>query len=770
MSEYWISTEWLQRLAGSLLHFVWEGAFLAFIAAILLHLLARRSAAVRYTVAVTLLGLMLLVPCVTVFFYAETGSATLRLFQLFGTSFGRTGPIPGAENAVQWTWWIVLGWATGVTASSIRLIAGWMLSLRLIRSARATVPPTLSLLMERTQSALLAKGREARLLIGERVTGPVVFGWLRPVVLLPVSAVTGLNESQLLAILAHELAHVRRHDFLVNTLQRCIESVLFYHPAVWWLSARIRKERELCCDDLAVSVCGDRLAYAEALIELERTRPAIPALAVPATGGLTGRIRRLLGSEDVNRDWQPAMVALLLLATCAIFGMWQGETIGAPAIAAATLTSPASTSTAEIAAVPPSTIQPSEQPSATIENALGAVAAIATAQVPQAAAAGERWITTWGAAYTTGYNAGPECCNDQTIRMFMRVSVGGTSVRLRLSNAYGTAPLFLGQVRVALHDRGSEIIAGTDRQLSFGGRQSVEIPIGASVTSDPVSLDIPAMADLAVSIYAPNDTGSATADSGSRSGYRVSGDQAGYTGMTGAKLTSFRYWVSGIEVLRPSNAGVIVVTGSLDNFKDRETSVRGWAGLLEARLQAGRDSKNISVVVSGDAQTLLRPFQSQYAGRRYPDAFDAIVTSQTGIRELILCGDNSIMGLGTSSSLNSVDGFQGLSLADRMIKMFKRVIDQAASQGITTIGCTLPPTGRIDKEEESARQAVNAWIRSSGTFAGVLDFDAITRTPGMPDQLNPEFGTPGSNYGLPNLNDHAYKAVADSIDLSLFTR
>jgi beta-lactamase regulating signal transducer with metallopeptidase domain len=435
MSEYGISTEWLERLAGSLLHFVWQGAFLAFIAAILLHLLARRSAALRYTVAVTLLGLMLLVPCITVFFYPETGSAALRVIQLFGTSYGKTGPIPGGEYAVQWTWWIVLAWATGVTACSIRLIAGWMLSLRLIRSAQVAVPPALIDLMERAQLALLAKGRAAKLLIGERVTGPVVFGWLRPVVLLPVSAVTGLNESQLLAILAHGLAHVRRHDFLVNTLQRCVESVLFYHPAVWWLSARIRKERELCCDDLAVSVCGDRLAYAEALIELERTRPAIPALAVPATGGLTSRIRRLLGSEDINRDWQPATVALLLLATCAIVGMWQGETMAAPAIAAATITSPASTSPAESAVVPASSIKPS----APVENALGAIAAIATAQVPQPAASGERWITTWGTAFTTGYNAGPECCNDQTIRMFMRVSVGGTSVRLRLSNAYGSA-------------------------------------------------------------------------------------------------------------------------------------------------------------------------------------------------------------------------------------------------------------------------------------------------------------------------------------------
>jgi hypothetical protein len=239
--------------------------------------------------------------------------------------------------------------------------------------------------------------------------------------------------------------------------------------------------------------------------------------------------------------------------------------------------------------------------------------------------------------------------------------------------------------------------------------------------------------------------------------------------LTGAKLNYLRYWVSGIEVLRPSNVELLF-TGSFDNYKDRETSDRGWPGYLEARLQAGCDSKNVSVVVSGEAQTLLRPFQSQYIGRRYPDAFDAMVTSQTGVRELILCGDNQIMGLGQSSSLNSVDGYQGLSLTDRTIKMFKRIIDQAASQGISTIVCTLPPSGRTDKETESARQAVNAWMRSSGAFAGVLDFDAITRNAAMPDQLNLEFGTPGGNFSLPTLNERAHKALADSIDLSLFTR
>jgi len=767
MTEYGISAEWLQRLAGSLLHFVWQGALLAFVASILLHLLAHRSAALRYTVAVVVFGLMLLAPCITVLLYPETGAAASRVIQVFADSVGKAGSLPGTEGATQWTWWIVAAWATGVSACSIRLIAGWVLSLRLIRSAQAAVPPALNQLMEQAQSALLSKGKAARLLIGDRITGPVVFGWLRPVVLLPATAVTGLNEAQLLAVLAHELAHVRRYDFLVNTMQRFVESLLFYHPAVWWLSARIRAERELCCDDLAVRVCGDRFAYAEALLELERTRPVTPVLAIPATGGLTARIRRLLGAEHINRDWQPATVALLILVTCVVFGMWKSETVAMAASSTRPAIAPVSAAP-ESAALPPSTVTSS------LESAVGAIAAIATAQTPQATSIGERWITTWGTAFPWSlFNTGtigpggnfPECCNDQTVRMVMRVSVGGSSVRLRLSNENGRTPLFLGQVRVALHDRGSEIIAGSDRPLSFSGRASVEIPVGESVTSDPVKLDIPAMADLSVSIYTPNETGLVTGVSGPRSGYVVSGNQASSTSLIGAKLTPGRYWLAGIEVLRPSDAGVILVMGGPNAFKDRETSPPngGWPKLLDARLQSNNDTKNISVIISGDAESLMDPTPSRFRN------FDAIVTSHAGVRKIMLCTD--IPALPRDFLVGQVEGYNDISAVDRTIKMFKRVIDLAGSRGISVIGCTLPPVGRPNKDQESIRLAVNAWMRSSGVFESLIDFDAITRDPAKSDKVNPELLINSAGTGeVSLLNDRGHKALADAMDLSVFLK
>jgi uncharacterized protein (TIGR03435 family) len=148
---------------------------------------------------------------------------------------------------------------------------------------------------------------------------PAVIGWLRPYILLPISALTGLGESELQAIIAHELAHVKRYDYLVNLLQNAIETLLFYHPAVWWLSGGIREERERCCDDLAVALCGDPILYAEALARLEEMR-GIPEPALAATGGdLLARIRRLTGKSETPRHRLiPSSLASLAAAACVI--------------------------------------------------------------------------------------------------------------------------------------------------------------------------------------------------------------------------------------------------------------------------------------------------------------------------------------------------------------------------------------------------------------------------------------------------------------------
>jgi BlaR1 peptidase M56/Bacterial type II and III secretion system protein len=171
----------------------------------------------------------------------------------------------------------------------------------------------------------LELSRPVRLLQSALVEVPTVIGWLRPVILLPASCVTGLTPRQLESIIAHELAHIRRHDYLVNILQSAVETLLFYHPAVWWVSRRVREERELCCDDLVVEVCGDRVGYARALATLEELRPASAQFALAAAGApLLQRIRRLAGQPERSAGrafWPVAGITLLLVLGILAAGM-----------------------------------------------------------------------------------------------------------------------------------------------------------------------------------------------------------------------------------------------------------------------------------------------------------------------------------------------------------------------------------------------------------------------------------------------------------------
>ena len=167
----------------------------------------------------------------------------------------------------------------------------------------------------------LGVGRTVHVFASEVVRVPTVVGWLRPVILLPVSVITGLPAAHLDAVLAHELAHVRRHDYLVNALQAIVETLLFYHPAVWWCSRQIRIEREHCCDDLVVEACGDRVGYARALAQLEELRGLEPMLSLNATGGrLIARVRRVLGHPPVAERGSTAwiLVAALTLVAAAM--------------------------------------------------------------------------------------------------------------------------------------------------------------------------------------------------------------------------------------------------------------------------------------------------------------------------------------------------------------------------------------------------------------------------------------------------------------------
>ena len=194
-------------------------------------------------------------------------------------------------------------WLAGVSLLTVRLLGGWMWVQRMKRHASTGASRELQGMVVRL-SKRLHISRTVRLLQSSAVVVPTVIGCLRPVILFPVSALAGMSPTQIESILAHELAHIRRHDYLVNLLQTLLETLLFYHPAVWWLSRRIRDERENCCDDLAVSLCGDPVAYARALADLEehrgsrgsagdgRQRRRAAAADPPAAGGRADVARR----------------------------------------------------------------------------------------------------------------------------------------------------------------------------------------------------------------------------------------------------------------------------------------------------------------------------------------------------------------------------------------------------------------------------------------------------------------------------------------------
>lgn len=288
--ELVLQQPWVTRAGWTLVHFLWQGTVIAVLLAAARGIAGRNlTPRARYAMACLALGLMAIAPLATFLAAGGPGVGALPV------------PIWRASGGVAWERtlaWLVVVWLCGAAVFSVRLIGGWRLTRRLrtvaVRPAPHEWRQALDDLIRRMRVSA-----PVRLLISSRVAVPVVVGWLRPVILMPAAALTGLPIEQVQALLAHELAHIFRHDYLVNILQNVVEALLFYHPAVWWVSGQIRAERELCCDDLAVAACGDVLAYAYALAELDSGRRAGLRAAVAADGGsLLQRIRRLLGESQ----------------------------------------------------------------------------------------------------------------------------------------------------------------------------------------------------------------------------------------------------------------------------------------------------------------------------------------------------------------------------------------------------------------------------------------------------------------------------------------
>jgi uncharacterized protein involved in exopolysaccharide biosynthesis/Zn-dependent protease with chaperone function len=324
------------QIGWAVLHSLWQGACVGAVFALLRFALRRRSANARYLAGCLSLGVLLAAPVLTLLIgstpAATPGSgpsgisafpganASVFSFEGLQRSYAGTGTYSswhwGTDIFTQVAPMLAMVWLLGVTIFSARLTKGcWCVRNIRIRDNEPVEAAWLETLNDLRRR--LGVSRPVRLLKSALVEVPTVIGWLRPVILLPAATMSGLTPGQLEALLAHELAHVRRLDYLVNAFQCLVETLMFYHPVAWWISRCVREERENCCDDLVIDVCGDRLAYARALATMEGLRGELPDLAFAASGGsLLNRIRRLLGVSS-----ESGSVSIRQLSGLALLGI-----------------------------------------------------------------------------------------------------------------------------------------------------------------------------------------------------------------------------------------------------------------------------------------------------------------------------------------------------------------------------------------------------------------------------------------------------------------
>lgn len=322
-----VHTPFAGALGWTIFHSLWEGAVAALVLAVALSVI--RSSRVRYCAACIALLAIVAAFAVTLWRAIPVGpEAHATVVLAFGPGGSRGTGLP--DMFAEWRLamllpWLTPFWLAGMVSFHVRSVAGWAMARRLDRSGTCAAPETWQRRIELLR-ARVAITKPVRLLETALTQTPVVVGWLRPAVVIPIGMLTGMPASQIEAILIHELAHIRRRDYLANLLQMVVEGFLFYHPAVWWISHVIRAERENCCDDFVVALNGNAHEYATALVALEENRRVPNQAALAATGGsLMKRVRRLLFPKQSSRNFlTPALSAGILVLVAAFASMaWQ---------------------------------------------------------------------------------------------------------------------------------------------------------------------------------------------------------------------------------------------------------------------------------------------------------------------------------------------------------------------------------------------------------------------------------------------------------------
>ncbi|MFL6674839.1 MAG: SGNH/GDSL hydrolase family protein [Massilia sp.] len=403
----------------------------------------------------------------------------------------------------------------------------------------------------------------------------------------------------------------------------------------------------------------------------------------------------------------------------------------------------------------------------------------------------QHWVATWGAA-----PAGPPlpaattAFNDQTLRLIVHASIGGGQVRIRLSNEFGKTPLRIGAAHIALRQAGASIMPGTDRTLTFGGAKAIAIPARGHLLSDPVDLGVPALSDLTISLHLPGSVKATTVhELGFQTSYVSShGNFAGAAALPVERTITTWPILAEVDVSSPSGGAIVALGDSItDGPMGTIDSNRRWPDLLALRLQgaagqpAATDGKgravafdlggadsHLGVVNRGmSGNRLLRdPGEQPLFGKAAVARFERDVAGTAGVKHVIVfIGINDIGHPGTGAIPNSE-----APKAEDLIAGYRRLIARAHAKGIAAYGATLTPfegtvfPGYYTPAKELVRQAVNKWIRNSGEFDAVLDFDGAIRDPSHPARMLPAYDR-GDHL---HPNERGMQALAEAIPLELF--
>jgi lysophospholipase L1-like esterase len=351
--------------------------------------------------------------------------------------------------------------------------------------------------------------------------------------------------------------------------------------------------------------------------------------------------------------------------------------------------------------------------------------------------------------------------SNQTLRQIVRISVGGDRVRVVFTNAFGTSPLSIGAAHVALRDKEAAIVSSSSRPLTFSGSPVATMAAGSVLVSDPVSLSLPAFADLAIDLYLPGDTTASASPVTTHNGalqtnfVSPAGNHAGATDMPVMTTTQAWFFLARVEIVAPEPVGAIVAFGDsiTDGTRSTPNTNSRWPDFLARRLM--EQNNRMGVLNLGIAGNRVL---SDGAGVSALARFDRDVLVQTGVMHVIVLEGINDIGIARSNASPTV--------AD-LIAGHRQLIERAHARGLRVYGATLTPfEGAVywTAEGEAKRQALNQWIRTSRDYDGVIDFDAAVRDTSSPTKLLSQYN-PGDNL---HMNDAGYRAMAGAIDLALF--